>query len=535
MTAFEEDDPVSPSLRPYAAEAPPLPKLAEEPVKPMSRQQLWREKLNTLPEWVLREDHPINVGGARGRPRRHPKSFTGKKGKWYLRCDYVTPIVDSCRMMCGFPVWDSADAPPAPEPVAKKRRTQPSELAPPEPSAQRPRCVACGNNDPGSFEETSDRDALVCRCGTVNFRSFVAQHREKNCTEDEDKTTHADRPKEQEDPYMQPALSAEETRKQREREVKTTYMSKRLKEKLNIGWTQEHLERVAAADRRKSSDMSSKEQSKLDKVRRALEELFVKIEPVENTIKAHCRFTAEQVWRRSVEHARICSHSACQRNIRTLSATVLAEAILHCSLQGLVHGQHALQGVARSSILGANDKLAKHVPPANATQRVNRSRVDQLLKQPSCEQCVSCTPTSPESVCSERSSNVSLSRCDSDLADSELMQLRDCITRMHRVMTSSPVVVHKGAMAAISNSGFLARLTADPELSALSKSAVAFAILQATDRLRGAGAMKLDKSLQTMLGMKPTDAQKATNDVFRLLPDNLLGQIEQDEEDDLFD
>jgi len=485
--------------------------------------------------WVKREDHPLN------RNRKKRDGYTGRAGKWYLRYDNVTPIVDDVRMLHGFPdekmegeCW-TEERPASPKrsrilPPLLEDKPKPTESAEPT----RPRCVVCGSTS--DFTETSDRDAVVCRCGTVCARSFVAQHRERNCTEDEDKTQHADRPREQVDPYSVPALSAEETRRQREREVKTTFMSKKMKDKLNIGWTQEHLDRQAASDRRKNSDMSSQEQSKIDKVRRSLEELFVRIEPVGNGIKAHCRYVAVHVWQRAVQHSRICSHAACQRNVRTLSANALAEAVLHCALQNLVHNEEeGLQNVPRSLILAANDKLAKNLPPANATQRVNRSRVDQLLKQPPEDACVACTPssvTSPESVCSDNS--VSLSRCDSEL-DNELMQLRDCITRVHRAMTSSPVVVHKGAMAAISSPGFVTRLTADPELKQLSMPTVAYAILQATDRLRGAGERTPEASLRKMLGLETAQARQAVDGVFRLLPEKLLVQIEQDEEDDLFD
>ena len=55
-------------------------------------------------------------------------------------------------------------------------------------------CKECGNDNRADFGPTVDGDAMVCnRCGVVASGIFKSLHRDRNCTEDEDKTVRAER------------------------------------------------------------------------------------------------------------------------------------------------------------------------------------------------------------------------------------------------------------------------------------------------------------------------------------------------------
>jgi hypothetical protein len=513
---------------------------------------------------VFREQHPLNKG-------KRSSELTGLAGKKYARCDWAGPIIDDLVMFhahlgwCPHLGWCRL---PAQEDAASGARSisrlekQVNEFgfAPSAKEERQPLCKMCGTFDANDFQPTKDKDAWLCKCGSVSGSIFKSMHREKNCAEDEDKTQHADRPFEQKaDRFDKPALSAEEARKEREREHRAGFIGKRTKSKLGLGFAPENCARDAARAERERQEMAPRDKTKELQILTKLEELFDGIEPLDPKIKRYCRVQAYTAWRRAVKHVAICkATSRCQLNIKSRGPPVIAESTLVCALQRLQQGIETVEGINHCTVLALNDKVAikSRVNASSASHRAVRTQVANLLAHADPEAAIESCPV-PSAECSpapsraesEASGGSPLLRGDSfdSEADGDMkaqvIQLRNSVGTIFRMLGAQmPISAHQSALVALAAPEFRAALALQREgggpLAALSMQALSFVILEAVAREQEAGGgcsrPAASPKLIQSLGLEAAQVQPAVAALRAILPDAAVQASAAEPEDGLF-
>ena len=121
---------------------------------------------------------------------RGSTTLVGIPGKLYHRGDRVQCIIDSMYGLVYQQQLRSLSALHRPPEEA-----DPGVLAAPHEHNPLAVCKQCGTTDRNDLQLSTDGDAMVCnRCGVVSSGIFKSLHRDRNCTEDEDKTVRAERP-----------------------------------------------------------------------------------------------------------------------------------------------------------------------------------------------------------------------------------------------------------------------------------------------------------------------------------------------------
>lgn len=560
----------------------------------VARLKRQRANLADVDELVPRERHPLNRGK---RPCRH----TGLPGKLYDVHDIVSPIVDSMRLMhhrLGWHPMGVDEEHPlvlAPPPGAftytntgggggMLRRSSTSEAdrlhalgigpAPAAPKAAL--CSGCSNSDEKKFTLTKDKQHVCGDCGVVSSSLRISTHREKACTEDEDKTTHADKPWDAKtDKFDHPALSCMEVRQQREREVSGTRISKKAKAKFGLGWTHEHAAREAAKAELERSEMDTKDLTKGQHIQISLDQLFTPLEPLDNRVKRFCRMEADRAWRGAVRHAKVCKRMGkCPLRFKEKGHAVIADAVLSCSLDALIEGSVQIDGVTHSALMVTANKLGaqqvhKGVPCA---LRGLRTVVATFLSHTGSEPVPSCpspkapvkpvalgnlSPANPSpagvpspaaSSSGASSSNMPFARVDSSASDfgepaSRLMQLRDAITLVFKALgTANSSRTRDRTFAAVQDAAFRASLDIalenDDDVRVLSIEGLAYCLLaavaQQTDPFAAARERRTTPAtLLASFGVPLQRLEAVTASLSALLPP-CLSAAEPDADDLLF-
>ena len=439
---------------------------------------------------------------------RGSTTLVGIPGKLYHRGDRVQCIIDSMYGLVYQQQLRSLSALYRPPEEA-----DPGVLAAPHEHNPLAVCKQCGTTDRNDLQLSTDGDAMVCnKCGAVGGQLTVSQHREKNCAEDEDKTKHAERPRDvSADPFDKPAPTATEARREREREAQGVVYSRKAKEKRGLGWAPEAVARWTAQAARDRKTMHPKDQTKEIQIIHRLDELFVTLEPMDAAVKRYCRVQGWRTWQNAVRHAACCKQAGgeCHFNVYTKGFPVIAESVLVTALQNLAHGVDTLEEVAHSHVVALNNKLAARVNSASATaaQRAVRQQVARLMMHDNLEAplppCVPCSPGASQasesiapspagSAVADRTTGVlppaeaaseppvnstkallrSLQRAGlddtgadgpaagaddaaDDAADPEysssILRLRDCIDRLRVVLSSTPAPVMHATMAVVAS------------------------------------------------------------------------------------
>ena len=432
---------------------------------------------------VFREQHPINAG-------RKGARCMGRARKLYSCFDYVGPIVDSMQLMYAAIGWISP-------PRETKVDVAPMFIV----TASSPDvlCKGCGTTNRNDLTMSEDRDTMVCRCGIVCGRVFKELRREKNCAEDEDKTTHADKIRETNtNRFDNRAPSASEARKMREQNVRASgCISKRLREKLGVGYAPEQLVRHAEqADRRRQA-CTPKEQTKEEQIYRHLDNLFDDLGTVSKEVKKHVRMRTRTAWHAACEHRRICkAGKRCQLNLCEKGHPVIAESMFYCILQQLIHGKvEALKETPPSHMIILNDRFQAHIgqggqPVAQRAVRAWCMRVLDHNDNPNpIESCVPVESSPDSSPIASKGGPAPLVRSNSNLEDvadssSEIIQLRDNVNRIFGMMPELPEYVRQGALHALQSQEFRTSLNQARAgaIRSITQKVLAYVILESSRR-----------------------------------------------------
>ena len=517
---------------------------------------------------------------------KRTRNCTGLPGKLYNKHEIVAPIIDSMKIMyycrgLGASMYAVEDSGPS---ASLSRASSDEQLHTfgfgPEPVAEPlVLCKGCRSTNRSDFVMTADKSHLVCRCGVVSSAVHIALHREKNCSAEDDKTTHAERPyAPKTDRFDHPAQSCDELRKQRERDAQGTRISKKAKQKLGLGWTHEHNAREAARAERQRLEMVPKDQTKGQHILIEMEKLFTPLEPIDNNIKRFCRTEADRAWREAVRHSRVCNaRGRCQLRVKERGPAVIADAVLTCSLNTLIDGHVApLDGVSRAGLLVIADKLGalQNAKGTSCALRAVRAVVGTLLSHNSVEPIDPCpivtsqavkfasSPSQPPSqpppsvaspslvqqpVAPDVPNNAPFLRNDSSVSDfgdshNELLQQRDSLHRVFKVIGSMPNSVREATMRAIQDTQFRAALAVaqqqNTDVGRLSQNGLSFVLLSAVARQAEhttgiPHTSKIPPRLLADFASSAAQLEAAASALYPLLPEG-LNAFPASEEDGLF-
>ena len=584
------------------------------------RNQYASETYGRLPLMVTREQHPLH---------------TGIPGKLYNRHDRVEPILDSVESLVAGNTYEGTiamivarerevkemmeltkkkvSARPVQEPETPASTTPASvqfeNVPDPEgfvqgrvnasgntPEEQRKedaqanhvmRCEMCGaTDDPKdglpmlNVTLTDDKDAYVCGCGNVFMaKNTISLHREKNCAESEDNTQHAEKAYQPRlTSFDQPALSAEESRKQRVREQSNTFLNPKAARKMGFGFTHQTIAREAAAEARREGHVTesnpygwtAQERSRADALMRALEELITKYRPISNEIAFYLRSQTTGLWSRVVFHDRVCSAAdtgiPCRLMISTRTAKTIAEAAFDYHVDRLLLGGDALQhSIPLESVRDLKERVAAQRKTLNAHKISTRSMVSLVMENDIDKPCApeetvrssfaSASPGSPSLRCENcvvepQTSAVvpSFGRAESldhipgeEPSVSPMLTFRQSVMRVHKLMGSVSTEVRDLALDMIS-SDFFAVVERHGMLSALIKqepAKIAFAFLMSVETRRPKSGKERVKDMQRVRGILGFDDKEATTltaEMLGMLPPNVWENASSvgGEEDNLF-
>lgn len=484
---------------------------------------------------VYRNQHPLH---------------TGKPGKLYSRHDRVSPILDALNLLNAqrsIQDWKKND-PPLIQPPKKTTgldafvdaQTQGNKPASAE---QKFKCGGCGNTDTSKLTPSADRDAMVCECGIVCFVTRISQHREKNCTEDEDKTTHAERPHEATtDQFDRPPPTAEEARRTREREVQNVHYSQKKRNEQGIGYAPEKLNRQAAKAAQERQALSVKDQQRERQILAKLEPLFQECHSVDEQVKRYIRIQSYTAWHKACRHVECCNAAArCQLNIKVKSPAILAEAAMHCALQQLQHKQVELDGVSELHIQELNQKFAAYLATSQVSiaQRAVQSQMAVLMSHEAGDVVPSCPllsgNASPVSKSSAPEVDMDDASDEDDQEKPEMIQLRDSMAQILKLVQPQEVGIEEAALGALSNAqfrvGFDRLRTSQGPLSKLEVPSLAYIMLDAVARQRGTPFASKPTTLKS-LGLSRVAVDASVSALEPLLPH--VKRNDSFDEDDLF-
>ena len=283
---------------------------------------------------VRRQHHPLNAG-------LRPSEMTGLENGRYSPSDRITPILDSMHMCF---LKTEAHRAPLSEDAARKLELDAEEeqktqhpmtftvSAESDGASEGPRanCV-CVSKNPSLLVPSVDGDSMVCAlCGTCGEKITVSQHREKACAAEEDKTQHAEVPKEQWDRFAKEAHSLKAARQNKSGPGTRSVIKKNRK---TLGFAPERVERLATKAQDARNELNAKAQSQELQLLVRLEKLFANLEPMTDSMKRYMRVETYCFFHTFVKHSTVCKEACCRftglrgRNLQYLATTCVAATL----------------------------------------------------------------------------------------------------------------------------------------------------------------------------------------------------------------
>lgn len=554
---------------------PDYQKQRDKIAKSIERTKRQREWAAT-PEWCYRHEHPLKMG---------------RKGRMYHRSDVVGPILDAMTLMYEGKTDDPLNLFVEMDQARKKRRkkdgydeAEEKEQARIErerqlrvdPHAKREAylkemnapawvCACCGNTD--IHTQVQHKDALLCPCGFVVRMggALISTHREKlGAEEGEDKTQHADKPREQRvhwaDSDRVPTVA--ERRNERKYSAQLTKVGSRAKGmKLGRLCDVQRMTDEAAAKEQRDADvrlglkLSPKDETKGWNIIAEINNLAKQLAPVEHEVKRVLRMSAERTWHTAVRHCRTCTRSdCCELRLVERTPAIIAASVFETTIERMLHDEDSEVRVTRQHLLDVQLRMQRSSAFTNAssiTQMNTAKAMINIMQAPDFDADIICAPTLPnpsghlgsgpvfkdaiKPIRTPFARNDSSISCDGNSpTPTDAVQLRDAVSTVFLAHRSElPVAVRDGAQRAVQSAGFLEACRGLDDLRNSSLQCMAFCILNAVRREQAAQepgpsfaatssvdgdfnvgiAMKLnldlaiaEESIQFIRGIVPTDA-----------------------------
>lgn len=431
---------------------------------------------------VRRQHHPLNAG-------LRPGEMTGLENGRYSPSDRISPILDSMHMCflktCAHRAPLSEDAAWKLELEAEEeaKSHQPmtflaSSAGDGASEGRRANC-ACVAENPSLLVPSVDGDAMVCAlCGMCGEKITVSQHREKACAAEEDKTQHADVPKDEADRFAKPAHSLKAARQNKSGPSTRSVIKKNRR---TLGFAAERVERLATKARDARNELGSKAQTQELQLLVRLEKLFAHLEPIPDSIKRYMRVETYCFFHTFVKHSTSCKEACCRftglrgRNLQYLATTCVA-----ATLEQLEDGSCSVEveDEQLNAIFERHREL--DAPPALRTGvrelRLFLEKANAEEDMPPCEQDA---PTVEAELATEDEKNRSAFEEAEKEGGAFGRQMRTFLRKLHFV-EGSGLVAHTIEFYV----GKYERIQAVVEASALSWPAKAFAAMEVAARAK---------------------------------------------------
>ena len=258
-------------------------------------------------------------------------------------------------------------------------------------------CPDCKTSDPRDFEVGQHGDALVSSAARWSpaaraWRRTASRRASRGRHDARGPAARAA------DPFAQAVGTAEETRRERERQQRVTgFVSRRTKR--GFGWCVEHRTPGGQGGAPDKRDDGAGEQSRYDRRAARWRAPSAGWSRWGRTSRPS-RGARCVVWCNALAHHRCCRlGDGCHRQPRRCRQACSRR---RCSRARCFLAHQGDDNIDAQAVQYANERFAQVFAQANANQRVNRSRVDALMRQAAPEE--PCTAPSSPSACSEGSS-----------------------------------------------------------------------------------------------------------------------------------
>lgn len=336
-------------------------------------------------QMVPRDEHPLRCGYL---------------NKLYSKFDYVSPIIDSMtRMYENMNKRTCFGLFPTRAILSIADKEEEAEANSARLEAQRVKALqrhfGCTRCKPGTGYERNSESALVCcGCGVVLQDSCADEslHRDKNCAEEDDKTTRADRPREQRrDRFDGPPETAEQAQRRRLLEQRTTVPGRRSNLRNVAQIVEKDAAREARSRAQQQSGLSMKDEQKNRRILEAVEGLIQNLSPVDPIVQRRIRMAADAAFCKAARHAHCCT-GVCEVRLANRHAFIIACAVFELTVQEMIQMDNA--GVEKQSLLELRNLMNRHVAfnnNASATQRNATKTSIQIMQDSTWSECVPCS------------------------------------------------------------------------------------------------------------------------------------------------
>jgi hypothetical protein len=384
-------------------------------------------------------------------------------------------------------------------------------------------CACCGNTDIKS--QVQHKDALLCPCGFVVRLGgeLVSTHREKlGAEEGEDKTQHADKPREQRvhwaDSDHVPTVT--ERRNERKYSAQVTKIGGRSGGKYRLGRlcdVQQIIVDMAGKDERavnvaNGTKLTPKDETKGWNIIAQINELAKALMPVEHEVKKKLRTEADRVWHRAVRHCRSCTRAdCCELRLVERTPAIIAASVFETTIERMLHSESE-DGprVTRQHLLDVQMRMQRSSTFTNTsaiTQMNTAKAMINIMQAPDFDPEILCAPSLPKpsgymgtgAVFREAakpwppllaagrapfSRNDSTVSCDgASPVPTDAVLMRDAVSTVFLAHRSDlPIAVRDGALRAVQSPGFVEAVRELDGMRSSSLHCMAFCILNAVRR-----------------------------------------------------
>jgi len=519
------------------------------------------EAVAALPELVYSHEHPLRLG--------YPN-------KLYKKHDYVTPICDSMTMLReGINVGDAFGLFPAAKRV--RRSVDDEDAVRPAKASRADRgwlCTnsSCGNTDVGSLEHGPE-GAVCTKCGTcVPGTHMVAATRERlGATEEEDKTTHADRAGAPVDPLARMAAPAKEKASERRVDAIRTRVGSRKGLGGAVADAQRAMEQERARDERASAlaaeGLTAREEIKRTNILAEVAALSKRL-TIDKPVQRAIDWAVVRLYGHAVRHAHACTrHGCCELRLVDRNKEIIARSVVEATVEAILDGTLVLDDpIERERVVDLSVRMERSVEfsnPASRTQVKTARAMIGLMNAPEFvadAACVVCAPSKERPAASAALAPLRVApsapfrRCDSALSqpdgegspaeDADRVPFRKAIETVFVAHKSDlPISVRDGALRALQSPGFIAGCKRIGALDDASLQAMAFCVINAVARAQadttgptfaGPAAGELNVAIAHKLKLDLAHAEDAISEIRTLVPEDAASEASGPREDDLF-
>lgn len=248
------------------------------------------------------------------------------------------------------------------------------------------RCRGCNTMDQKYLVSAPDSMMACSKCSVVACGvKMVSTYREKACSEEEDRTQHADAPKDKCDLFSgEDVETAKQTRHRHMSESGGCMISSKTRQKNGIGNSDSIIKKNVVAEYRAQQVLSQLNCKRNRALQIELVGLCKLVAPVDSSLQRHVRITAHHLLVCSQIHENVCSHCSCSVSLSGLSAGLIAKVLMRVMAETLLplHGTEKCPfrfECSRDELVGLVERCSNLVINEGVHSALCRTTIDILL------------------------------------------------------------------------------------------------------------------------------------------------------------